>query len=190
MLTGTQSMASRMTIRSGPSECAGASQLGLDEAVRASMHQVHVDTLTVAERSIRMSRIRSKDTKPELRVRSLLHALGYRYRLHRRDLPGSPDIVFPARERVILVHGCFWHAHKDCKVANRPKSHPAFWNQKFARNAARDEDNQEHLRLAGWDVCVIWECETRDARLLKRRLARFLGGLGMQKAKRKHYGPQ
>jgi DNA mismatch endonuclease, patch repair protein len=147
-----------------------------------------MDTLTVAERSIRMSKIRSKDTKPELRVRSLLHGLGYRYRLHRRDLPGSPDVVFPARAKIIFVHGCFWHAHQNCRVANKPKSHHRFWNDKFENNVSRDKTNQQLLRRAGWDVCVVWECETHKMAPLGARLLRFLGKPGTSCLKRNHHG--
>ena len=100
-----------------------------------------MDTLSKAERSERMARIRSKNTKPELQVRRLLHGLGYRFRLHRRDLPGSPDVVFAARRKIVFVHGCFWHGHKNCKVANRPKSRRSFWSAKFKRNRERDAMN-------------------------------------------------
>jgi DNA mismatch endonuclease, patch repair protein len=125
-----------------------------------------MDSMTVAERSERMARIRSKDTKPELRVRQLLHRLGYRFRLHRKDLPGSPDLVFPSRRKVIFVHGCFWHAHDACKVANRPKSRQSFWDSKFKRNRLRDIANQKALRQHGWRVYTVWECETKaEARL-------------------------
>ena len=134
-----------------------------------------MDTLTPRERSIRMSLIRSTDTKPELRVRKLLYRLGYRYRLHRRDLPGKPDLVFPGRSKVLFVHGCFWHAHDGCKVANKPKTRSEFWNKKFLRNVARDKRNIGQLRGQGWHVYVVWECETRDATFLEARLARFLG---------------
>lgn len=133
-----------------------------------------MDTLTPAERSARMSRIRSKDTTPELRVRSLLHRSGYRYRLHRDDLPGSPDIVFARRSKVIFVHGCFWHAHRKCKIANQPKSRQRYWSDKFAANISRDKRNTRRLRRSGWEVCVVWECETRNAKLLETRLKAFL----------------
>lgn len=144
-----------------------------------------MDTLTIAARSIRMSRIPSKDTKPELLVRSLLHRLGYRYRLHRRDLAGSPDIVFPSRAKVIFVHGCFWHAHKNCRLANRPKSHRRFWYEKFMRNISRDKASQRRLRRTGWGVCVVWECETRNITLLESELSEFLGVPGNNNLGRK-----
>ena len=134
-----------------------------------------MDTLSAAERSERMSRIRGKDTKPELLVRRALHKLGYRYRLHRRDLPGAPDLVFPSRKQVIFVHGCFWHAHQDCRVANLPKSRRTYWRAKFARNKQRDELNSKHLKKAGWKVMVVWECETKKLDKLQKRLARRLG---------------
>ena len=133
-----------------------------------------MDTLTSAERSRRMARIRSRDTAPELRVRRLLNGLGYRFRLHRKDLPGSPDLVFPSRRKVIFVHGCFWHAHGRCKTANQPKTRRAYWSGKFARNKARDRSNTLKLRKLGWDVFVIWECQTRDAAQMQSRLVNFL----------------
>jgi len=134
-----------------------------------------VDTLTVAERSQRMARIRSKDTKPEMTVRRSAHRLGYRYRLHRRDLPGVPDLVFPGRRKVIFVHGCFWHAHPHCTVANLPKSRRSFWSAKFKRNVERDRANERLLKQEGWDVLVIWECETKDKTRLAERLSQWLG---------------
>jgi DNA mismatch endonuclease Vsr len=134
-----------------------------------------MDTLTVAGRSERMARIRSKDTKPELRVRKLLHRLGYRFRLHRKDLPGSPDVVFPTRRKAIFVHGCFWHAHEACTVANRPKSRRTFWDSKFERNKLRDAANQKALKKKGWKVYTVWECETFSERPLSLRLSKFLG---------------
>lgn len=146
-----------------------------------------MDTLTVAERSERMARIRSKDTKPEMVVRRSVHQLGYRYRLHRRDLPGVPDLVFPSRKKIIFVHGCFWHAHARCTVANRPKSRKSFWLAKFRRNKERDRANEELLRRAGWGVLVIWECETKDKASLMRRLSEWLAtarALGTKEGKR------
>jgi len=134
-----------------------------------------VDTLTTAERSERMSRIRSANTKPELTVRRSLHRLGYRYRLHRRDLPGIPDLVFPSRKKVIFVHGCFWHAHKNCSVANLPKSRRSYWRAKFAGNKTRDSLNATLLTRFGWSVVTVWECETKDVELLTRRLRKHLG---------------
>lgn len=137
-----------------------------------------MDTLTTAARSILMSRIPSKDTKPKLLVRSLPHRLEYRYRLDRRDLGGSPDIVFPVRAKVIFVHGCFCHALKNCRLANRPKSHWRFWNDKFTRNISQDKTCQRQLCRRGWGACIVWECETRDITLLESELLEFLGAKG------------
>ena len=136
------------------------------------------DTLTPEQRSERMSRIRSKDTKPELRVRRLAHAMGYRYRLHRKDLPGKPDLVFPRRRKVILVHGCFWHRHPDpnCKLARLPKSRLDFWVPKLEANRERDERNLKLLVENGWEPLVIWECQTRDLGELEHRIGAFLEG--------------
>lgn len=135
------------------------------------------DTLTPAERSKRMSRIRGKNTRPEMRVRRLIHRMGYRYRLHRRDLPGKPDLVFITRRKVIFVHGCFWHRHPDptCKLARLPKSRNDFWLPKLEGNRARDIRNQEELQARGWDVLVIWECELHDEEALSNKIQAFLG---------------
>lgn len=135
-----------------------------------------VDRLTVRERSWNMSRIRGKDTKPEIAVRSILHRLGYRFRLHRRDLPGNPDIVLPKHHTVILVHGCFWHRHKGCKYAYTPKSRVDFWKKKFTENVERDKRNRKALRQEGWKVIVVWECELRDPDKLVMRLSREISG--------------
>jgi DNA mismatch endonuclease (patch repair protein) len=134
-----------------------------------------MDTLTRDERSRLMGRVRSRDTSPELAVRRLLHALGYRYRLHARALPGRPDIVFSARRKVIFIHGCFWHQHLGCAGARVPKSNVAFWTEKFHANRARDKRAVDSLRAADWDVCVLWECELGDAAALARALGEFLG---------------
>lgn len=122
-----------------------------------------------------MSLIRAKDTKPEMAVRRLVHSLGYRYRLHRRDLPGCPDLVFSIRCKVIFVHGCFWHRHPDstCKLARLPKSREEFWVPKLESNASRDRRNEMALKAKGWDVLVIWECETKDQALLERKIQAF-----------------
>ncbi|RVP97122.1 very short patch repair endonuclease [Sinorhizobium meliloti] len=134
-----------------------------------------VDTLSTSDRSRRMSLIRGKDTKPEMVVRRLVHSLGYRYRLHRRDLPGCPDLVFSARRKVIFVHGCFWHRHPDstCKLARLPKSREEFWVPKLESNASRDRRNEQALKDQGWNVLVIWECETNDQGMLKRKIQAF-----------------
>ena len=117
------------------------------------------DFLTKAPRSERMSRIRGRDTKPELVLRKLLHAQGLRYRLHRADLPGKPDLVFVRHKAVVFVHGCFWHRHHGCSIATTPKSNIDFWVEKFDRNVARDRRNILALQALGWRVYVVWECE-------------------------------
>jgi DNA mismatch endonuclease (patch repair protein) len=122
-----------------------------------------------------MALVRSKDTKPELVVRRLTHRLGYRFRLHRRDLPGHPDLVFPSRRKVIFVHGCFWHRHPGCKATRVPKTRVEFWQRKFEDNVRRDAAAQEALAEAGWKVLVVWECEVRDVAELEDRLREFLG---------------
>lgn len=135
-----------------------------------------VDTLSPASRSIRMSKIKGKDTKPELLVRRLTHRLGYRYRLHRKSLPGRPDLVFGPRRKVIFVHGCFWHRHEDsdCKLARLPKSRLDFWLPKLDANKERDERNIFELRKLGWDVLVFWECQTRNEDEMERLVTQFL----------------
>jgi DNA mismatch endonuclease (patch repair protein) len=132
-----------------------------------------MDTIKAEERSALMSRIRSKNTKPELVVRSLLHRLGYRFRLHRRDLPGSPDIVLPRHKKIVLVQGCFWHGH-NCRLASKPKSNVGYWSEKILKNKARDERNIRALQVAGWNVIELWECEVRKFDGLERRLLDFL----------------
>lgn len=116
------------------------------------------DVFSKEQRSSIMRRVRSKDTKPELKVRRLLHAEGYRFTLHSDGLPGKPDIVFSRRKTVIFVHGCFWHQHPQCKSAVRPSSNTGYWQQKLARNMARDEATTAALEAAGWQVIVVWEC--------------------------------
>jgi DNA mismatch endonuclease, patch repair protein len=133
-----------------------------------------VDTMTPAERSQRMSLIRSKDTEPELLVRSLVHGMGYRYRRHDSHLPGCPDIVFKSRRRVIFVHGCFWHLHTNCPNSRPPKSKLNYWKPKLEGNAARDKRVLGELRRLGWQQLVIWECELQDRRRLVRKIEGFL----------------
>ena len=128
-----------------------------------------------AERSAIMARVKSKDTGPEMAVRRHAFSLGYRYRLHVAKLPGKPDMVFTGRHKLIFIHGCFWHGH-DCHAGrNRPASNVAYWSAKLERNAARDRENLRCLKAAGWELLVIWECETRDAVKLKKHLRTFLG---------------
>jgi len=125
-----------------------------------------MDRLTKEHRSWNMSRIKGKNTKPELRVRKMIHKMGYRFRLHRQDLPGCPDIVLPKYGTVIFVHGCYWHRHKGCRLAYTPKSRVAFWTEKFEGNVERDRKHKDELRKLGWNVGVIWECETQDHDIL------------------------
>jgi DNA mismatch endonuclease (patch repair protein) len=118
-----------------------------------------VDFLSPTGRSARMSRIRGKDTKPELALRKVLHGLGFRYRLNVADLPGKPDLVFRRYKTVVFVHGCFWHRHPGCKIATTPKSNTEFWIDKFEKNKERDARARKALEEAGWGVLVVWECE-------------------------------
>lgn len=126
------------------------------------------------DRSANMRAIRSKGMRPEVAVRSLAHKLGYRFRLHRSDLPGKPDLVFPSRRKVIFVHGCFWHSHK-CKIAHVPKSNQSYWEPKLQRNQARDVKNAAALKAAGWKVLVLWECKVQNEHALSGRVRKFLG---------------
>lgn len=133
-----------------------------------------MDTLTPEQRSERMSRVRARNTKPELIVRRLLHSRGYRYRLHDKRLPGKPDLVFAGRRKLIFVHGCFWHRHGECTLARMPKSRIDFWRPKLEANQARDQVNIARLEEMGWRVLVIWECELRDVDTLVAKLEHFL----------------
>lgn len=135
-----------------------------------------VDFVSAEKRSNIMRGSRSKNTRPELRVRQLLHSMGYRFRIHGPQLPGKPDIVFVGRRKAILVHGCFWHQHEDlnCSVARRPSSNTDYWEEKFNRNRERDARNLRALEESGWSVCTIWECEVQGEEL-RRRLQKFLG---------------
>lgn len=134
------------------------------------------DTVSKARRSWIMSRVRSENTGPERVVRSLAHRLGFRFALHRRDLPGSPDIVFPCRHRVIFVHGCFWHGHA-CARGNRlPVTHAAYWRTKIKKNRRRDARNNSRLRKLGWKVLSVWECQIADEKRVAVRVGEFLKG--------------
>lgn len=135
-----------------------------------------MDKISTARRSKNMSAIRSKGMKPEMIVRRLAHSVGYRYRLHRKDLPGKPDLVFPSRKKVIFVHGCFWHQHQDpdCKIARLPKSNLDYWLPKLKKNQTRDAEHCQKLKDMGWDVLVIWECQTKDTDNLSEILKAFL----------------
>jgi DNA mismatch endonuclease (patch repair protein) len=134
-----------------------------------------MDTLSPEERSERMSRVRGKDTKPELSVRHLVYSLGYRYRLHSPKLPGKPDLVFASRGKVIFVHGCFWHRHdKGCSLTRLPKSKLDFWKPKLEGNKERDRKNQMKLKQLGWDYLIVWECELTRMEKLSKKIKKFL----------------
>ena len=139
--------------------------------------RIMVDNRSLESRSALMARIGGKNTAPELIVRRLLHSLGYRFRLHRKDLPGTPDVVFPSRGKAIFVNGCFWHAH-GCRIGRPPKSNLEFWGPKLARNCARDKQNTADLRSMGWAVLTVWQCQTRKPDRLSTRLLSFLGPSG------------
>lgn len=134
------------------------------------------DKLTPTKRSENMRQIKSRDMKPEIFVRKLAHSLGFRFRLHRKDLPGKPDLVFPSRRAVIFVHGCFWHQHprRNCLDSRLPKSNLDYWLPKLSKNQARDKANIRYLKAKGWRVLIVWECETKDPDLLRNKLIAFL----------------
>lgn len=131
----------------------------------------HVDGL---RRSAIMASVRSKDTTPELIVRRTIHSLGYRFRLHQRNLPGRPDIVLARHKLAILVHGCFWHRHQGCSKASTPQTHQEYWRKKFTANRARDKRVGAALRAAGWRVEIVWQCETRDKAKLRKQVAQMI----------------
>lgn len=135
-----------------------------------------VDNLSPEDRSRCMSRIRSRDMKPEMMVRSMVHGLGYRFRLHRRGMPGRPDLVLPRHRAVIFVHGCFWHWHPDpaCPIAGLPKSNNAYWKPKLARTRVRDQENMVSLEAEGWRVLTIWECQLRRLDDVLSQIRQFL----------------
>ena len=132
-----------------------------------------VDTLTTEQRSENMRRIRSTDTGPEIAVRRLLHREGFRFRLHSKVVPGTPDIVLPRYRLAVFVHGCFWHGH-DCKDGRRPKSNTEYWDRKLQRNAERDAERRKELRSRGWKTVVVWSCEIRDEKRILQRIRRRL----------------
>ncbi len=132
------------------------------------------DVHTPAQRSFNMSRVKGKNTKPELLVRSLLHFMGYRFRLHRKNLPGKPDIVLPRYKTVIFVHGCFWHQHEGCPKATVPATNREFWVKKLQSAIDRDIQNRVKLEALGWRVVTVWECETKDIQALAFRLKKIL----------------
>jgi len=133
-----------------------------------------VDTRTKEQRSEIMSKVRSKNTAPELFVRRLLSGMGYRYRLHVKGLPGKPDIVMIGRRKIIDVRGCFWHGHEDCRYGKLAKSHQEFWSKKITRNRQRDFENLRSLAESGWQVLVVWQCELKNVEFLKIRLYEFI----------------
>lgn len=132
-----------------------------------------MDKLSAERRSANMARIRSENTNPEVLLRKLIHGLGYRFRLHRKDLPGKPDLVFPSRRKVIFVHGCFWHQHPGCREGRVPGTRQEYWGPKLRRNQERDASNQARLKEQGWDVLTVWECAVNSSSL-KETLKRFL----------------
>lgn len=142
-----------------------------------------MDNRNPEQRSAIMSRVRGKDTAPELAVRRLTFALGYRYRLHRKDLPGRPDIVFPSRRKAIFVHGCFWHGH-GCEKGRLPKSRLDYWQPKIATNRDRDARQVKGLEDLGWKVLTLWQCELKDPRQVAIKIKRFLGRVAGPKTKR------
>ncbi|HZB89548.1 MAG TPA: very short patch repair endonuclease [Terracidiphilus sp.] len=140
------------------------------------------DNRSPQSRSALMARIGGKDTAPELLVRRLLHSFGYRFRLHKRELPGTPDLVFPSRKKIIFVNGCYWHAH-GCRIGKLPKSHLDFWGPKLERNRDRDRINKAALRAMGWAVLTVWQCQTRKPDRLSTKLLSFLGPAGKNRTR-------
>jgi DNA mismatch endonuclease, patch repair protein len=134
-----------------------------------------VDIFDKSKRSWIMSHVKSKDTKPENIVRSIVHRLGFRFRKHKTDLPGKPDIVLVRHRKVIFVHGCFWHGHKKCKRSSRPQSHKTFWAVKLDKKIDRDKKNKRELELLGWKVLIVWSCEIINVDKIRNKLIKFLG---------------
>lgn len=132
------------------------------------------DVFTKRKRSSIMANVRGVHTKPELIVRSIVHRMGYRFRLHRRDLPGAPDVVLPKHSKAILVHGCFWHGHRNCRKSQRPTTNTQFWNDKLDKNISRDAANLADLKRLGWKTLIIWECQTKSEAALETQLRGFL----------------
>ena len=133
-----------------------------------------MDVYNKKKRSEIMAHVKGRDTKPELLVRSIVHRMGFRFRLHAQDLPGNPDLVLPRHQKTIFVHGCFWHGHNRCSRSTRPTTNVAFWRKKLDSNIARDERNIRRLRKAGWRVLVVWQCQTKKPETLNRVLFNFL----------------
>ena len=133
-----------------------------------------MDTVTKTKRSWIMSKVRRQNTAPEIRVRSQIHRMGFRFRVAKKGLPGTPDVVLPRHKKVIFVHGCFWHQHPGCRLAKRPGTNLYYWNAKFEDNIARDRRNEESLTQAGWKILVLWTCEIKDGEGMKEKLVQFL----------------
>ena len=133
-----------------------------------------MDHLTKSKRSENMSRIKNKNTTPEIIVRKILHSMGYRYRLHTASVYGKPDIVIKTKRKAVFVHGCFWHRHSNCNLATTPKTNTSYWEKKFQTNIARDKIVQEHLSKENWTFLIIWECEIKDKAELKKKLSKFM----------------
>lgn len=133
-----------------------------------------IDIFSSEKRSSIMSNIRSKNTSPEIQVRKLIFSMGYRYRLHRKDLPGCPDIVFPGRKKVIFIHGCFWHGHQNCKASTLPETHKEFWKNKINSNQERDGKNINELENLNWKVLVVWQCEIKNISYIAEKINSFL----------------
>lgn len=146
------------------------------------------DTVSPEARSRIMARVKSKGMKPEMKVRRLLHSLGYRYRLHRADLPGRPDLVFPSRRKVVFVNGCFWHCHDGCPRVRIPATNREYWLAKLERNRARDARNIAALQEQGWAVLTMWECQLRDLPSATQQMVAFLGNPGSATARRPAQG--
>jgi DNA mismatch endonuclease, patch repair protein len=140
-----------------------------------------MDTLSKERRSANMRRIGNKNTAPELKLRSLIHGLGYRFRLHRKDLPGRPDLVFPGRRKIIFVHGCFWHQHPGCIDGRTPRSKLDYWIPKLRRNQSRDVMNQDLLEKMGWKVLTVWECDLKHVESLTKIVKSHLGRVGLRR---------
>ena len=141
-----------------------------------------MDTVSPEKRSWTMAQVKDRNTRPEKVVRSLLHRMGCRFRLQRADLPGKPDIVLPKHRTVIFVHGCFWHRHNGCKRASTPTTNIDYWNQKFARNVARDVKNKMALESDGWRILVVWECELKNLAALQTRLLNHFNSIHVDEA--------
>lgn len=135
---------------------------------------MHVDKISPQKRSLIMAAVRSKNTFPEMAVRRLVYGLGYRYRLHVKNLPGCPDLVFSSRRKVIFVHGCFWHRHARCRYATMPKTRTEFWNAKFKNNVSRDAYARKSLKQAKWSVLVVWQCELKNLEKVEKKISDFL----------------